>query len=74
MLWVLRCWLNSKVITTAPTTRQVEHILWKEARSAYHKAGTPLGDKFLPAKSRWEIDAAHIAIGLFSDIGLLPRS
>lgn len=38
MLWALRTYYDSVVITTAPTTRQVEHILWREARKAFHAA------------------------------------
>ena len=29
LLWVLRCYPESIVITTAPTTRQVNELLWR---------------------------------------------
>src|SRR5581483_4456911 len=37
VLWFLYSFANSKVITTAPTFRQVEDILWREIASAMSK-------------------------------------
>lgn len=34
-LWFSYCWRPSKVITTAPTGRQVEKLLWSDIRKAY---------------------------------------
>lgn len=43
----LMAYKNSYVITTAPTFRQVEHILWREMRSAYRVSKIPLGGRML---------------------------
>ena len=37
-LWWHDCWRPSKVITTAPTGRQVEKLLWSEIRAAHARA------------------------------------
>jgi len=42
-LWFLYSHKPSMVITTAPTQRQVEGILWKEIRAAHARAKFPLG-------------------------------
>lgn len=46
-LWFLFSFKNSKVITTAPTNRQVKKLLWGEMHSAYKGAPRPLGGKLL---------------------------
>lgn len=43
----------SKIITTAPTGRQVKHILWSEIRSAHARAKVPLGGKML--QTEWQL-------------------
>lgn len=43
--WLLRYPGNSKVITTAPTWRQVETLLWREIADAHRMATTRLGGK-----------------------------
>lgn len=47
VLAFLTLFRNSKVITTAPTSRQVKKLLWGELRSAYKKARFPLGGRLL---------------------------
>ena len=42
-LWFLFCFPKSLVLTTAPTTRQVNFLLWGEIRSAYKSSRVPLG-------------------------------
>lgn len=42
-LWFLYNFRPAKVITTAPTTRQVKDLLWSELRTAHMKAKMPLG-------------------------------
>jgi hypothetical protein len=37
-LWFSYCWRPSKVITTAPTGRQVEKLLWSDIRKAFYFA------------------------------------
>lgn len=46
-LWFGTSFKNSKVITTAPTGRQVRKLLWGELHSAYNNSKHPLGGKLL---------------------------
>ena len=46
-LWFGTSFKNSKVITTAPTGRQVKKLLWGELHSAYKSSKYPLGGKLL---------------------------
>ena len=46
-IWFTLMHRDSIVLTTAPTDRQVEHLLWKEIRVAYNKARMPLGGYML---------------------------
>jgi len=55
---------ESKVITTAPTARQVELLLWSEIRTLYGKAKYPLGGRMLTTK--WEIAPDWFAVGFTS--------
>jgi phage terminase large subunit len=50
------------VVTTAPTWRQVEDVLWRELRSAYNKAYLELGGHL--TKTGLEFDDDWYAIGL----------
>jgi phage terminase large subunit len=50
------------VVTTAPTWRQVENILWRELRSAYSKAFVELGGHI--TKTKLDMDDDWYAIGL----------
>ena len=43
-LWFLHCFPPCLVITTAPTNRGVEKLLWGEIRAAYRKALFQIGD------------------------------
>lgn len=61
MLAMAACYQNTKVITTAPTWRQVERILWSEARAAYQKARMPLGGKMLT--TAWNISPEWFCVG-----------
>lgn len=61
MLYYLPNFPGTKVITTAPTWRQVESILWSEARTAYQRAKYPLGGKMLTTE--WKIDTDWFALG-----------
>lgn len=58
------------VITTAPTNRQVEKLLWKEIRKTVKscaRRGVPLGGVITPKKSEYKIDEEWEAIGFASD-------
>lgn len=59
--WFISCFKNSIVITTAPTNRQVETLLWGEIRKAHRRSKTRLGGKMLQKK--WTIDDDWYAMG-----------
>lgn len=48
ILWFLYTHEKSIVLSTAPTWRQVEKLIWKEIRSAYRDAIIPLGGSLAP--------------------------
>lgn len=52
---------GSKIVTTAPTARQVELLLWSEIRAGHAKSKYPLGGKVLTKK--WEFSPDWWAIG-----------
>jgi hypothetical protein len=56
---------SSIVLTTAPTFRQVESILWKEIGTAYINAKFPLGGKL--TATRLEKNEGWFALGLSTD-------
>ncbi len=62
-LWFLTTHTPSIVITTAPTNRQVEELLWREMRNAYHKAKVPLGGRFYDIP-KWNLTDTEYALGL----------
>jgi len=49
-LWFLNCFEESIVITTAPTHRQVETLLWGEIADAWKKSAYPLGGHLTATK------------------------
>jgi phage terminase large subunit len=64
-VWWLCTYRPSIVITTAPTDRQVNEILWREMRAFAARArirGHPIGGKLL-LTSKWEFAENHFAIG-----------
>lgn len=48
ILWFLYMHPKAVVLSTAPTWRQVEKLIWKEIRSAYRESLIPLGGNLLP--------------------------
>jgi len=63
----LYSYTNSIVLTTAPTFKQVEDVLWQEIRSAYNNARCPevmTGEIF---QTRLTISDGWFAIGLSTD-------
>ena len=64
-LWFLNAHKDSIVITTAPTFRQVENVIWRYMRSAHKNAKFPLGGRRL--KTRLEMSEDWYAIGVSSD-------
>lgn len=64
-LWFLCCFKNSIVLTTAPSFRQVEAILWRNIRSAYNKAKVNLGGEI--SRVSLNISPEWFALGLSTD-------
>ena len=56
---------NSIVLTTAPTFRQVEDVLWREWRTTHAEAKSNLGGNLL--RTRYEIGPKWYAKGISSD-------
>ena len=63
VLWYAANFKGSKVITTAPTGRQVKSILWAEIRSGYAKSKFPLGGKMLTTEWQLNDENDWFAIG-----------
>jgi phage terminase large subunit len=63
VLWYLYCFPYSKVITTAPTSRQVEKILWSEIRTAHMHSKIPLGGRVLTTEIKVTEEGDWGAIG-----------
>lgn len=59
--WFIGNFTNSIVITTAPTNRQVETLLWGEIRKTIKRSKTKLGGTLLTKK--WTIDDDWYAMG-----------
>ena len=53
------------VLTTAPTFRQVRHILWRQIHRLYRPVAQVLGGTMYD--TRWELDPERYAMGLSAD-------
>lgn len=62
VLWFLFSYPHSKVLTTAPTWHQVEHLLWREIRKAHQESLVPLGGDVLQTQINLSED--WFALGL----------
>lgn len=60
--WFLSVHPDSIVVTTAPTARQVEELLWAEIRRLHSKSKYPLGGD--PTMTTWRISEKWFALGL----------
>lgn len=65
VLWYLHCHNPAIVVSTAPTFRQVRHILWRQIRRLYRPAREELGGKMLD--TRWELAEDRYAMGLSAE-------
>lgn len=65
-LWFLYSFQPSIVLTTAPTFRQVEELLWREIRGAYNKSRIPLGGEMYRTP-KLNLDDDWFALGLSTD-------
>lgn len=61
VIWFLHAFVNSMVITTAPTFNQVQNVLWREIRTAASRPRYPLLGTVL--KTRYEIGPSWYAMG-----------
>lgn len=65
ILWFLYNFPWSIVLSTAPTWRQVEKLVWREVRAGYKRARVPLGGRILPKSPEIQIvQDEWYAIGL----------
>ncbi|WP_395145317.1 hypothetical protein [Armatimonas sp.] len=59
--WFFTSFTPSEILTTAPTAKQVERLLWKDIKKL--RAGRNLPGRVLPTASRMEMAADHYAEG-----------
>jgi len=64
-LLFLLAWPDSKVITTAPTYRQVREVLWGELSRQYHTSKYPIGGELTTTELR--LGDGWVALGLSTD-------
>ena len=67
VLWFLYYHDPAIVLSTAPTFRQVRHVLWQQIRRLHRRASDVLGGKMLD--TRWELAEDRYAMGLSADSG-----
>lgn len=70
--WFISNFKNSIVITTAPTNRQVETLLWGEIRKTVKRSKTKLGGSLIQKK--WTIDDDWYAMGFSPQGGSASES
>ncbi|MFA6429747.1 MAG: hypothetical protein WCV84_04600 [Patescibacteria group bacterium] len=70
-IWFLSVHRPGIVLTTAPTGRQVEKVLWGEIHSAYNASRVPLGGTLL--QITWKIDESNYALGFSTEESVNQR-
>jgi len=65
VLWYLHHHNPGIVLSTAPTFRQVRHVLWRQIRRLHRRASDLLGGTLLD--TRWELAEDRYALGLSAD-------
>ena len=65
VLWFLSCHAPAIVLTTAPTARQVRHVLWREIRRLHRGSAELLGGRMF--STRFEVADDRFALGLSTD-------
>ena len=66
VLWFMHVHQDAAIaLSTAPTFRQVRHILWRQIHRLYRPAAKTLGGKMLD--TRWELSDDRYAMGLSAD-------
>lgn len=69
VLWFLYSFPYSIVITTAPSWRQVESLLWKEIRATYSHSRVPLGGVLAPKATELSLAGKEwVAMGLSTNM------
>lgn len=63
--WFLTSLPNSVIVSTAPTARQVQQLLWQEINNIHRSSRYPLGGKCLNVS--WTLGAKWFAVGLSTD-------
>lgn len=67
VIWFLNCFEPCIVVTTSPSTDQVNRQVWGEIRKQARSAKEPLMQGLYPAKPRWQISPMWYAMGLSTD-------
>ena len=65
VLWFICSHRPATVLTTAPTARQVRHVLWREIRRLHRASPYNIGGKML--HTRFELETDRFALGLSTD-------
>ena len=65
VLWYLHCHDPAIVLSTAPTFRQVRHVLWRQIHRLHRGAREPLGGALMD--TRWDLAEDRYALGLSAD-------
>ena len=66
LLWFLHAHKDAAIVlSTAPTFRQVRHVLWRQVHRLYRPKAQLLGGKMLD--TRWEISDDRYAMGLSAE-------
>ncbi|MCI0828737.1 MAG: hypothetical protein J4N67_01255 [Chloroflexi bacterium] len=66
LLWFIHAHKDAAIaLSTAPTFRQVRHVLWRQVRRLYRPNAQLLGGKMLD--TRWEISDERYAMGLSAE-------
>lgn len=64
-LWFLYAWPDDStvVLTTAPTNRQVEELLWRELRAAFHGSTIALPGRLYEGKTKLNLSGSQYILG-----------
>ena len=66
VLWFIHAHQDDAIaLSTAPTFRQVRHVLWRQIRRLYRPAARALGGEML--HTRWDLADNRYALGLSAD-------
>ena len=63
MLWWQAIWDEAITVVIGPTSRQVNDMVWKEARGAFNKVKGRMGGNMRPAAAYWTHSERRYAVG-----------